>query len=237
MRPEIIVALDVPSREDAVRVLDQMPDAIMWYKVGLELFTAEGPAALAPLHERGKHIFLDLKLHDIPNTVQKAVARAMHHGISMLTVHAGGGRKMLEKAREAVITGDGSALRLLAVTTLTSLDQQDLDALGIQRPLPEHTLALGRLAVSCGIDGLVCSPLEVPAFRQSLGREALLVTPGIRPLGTPTNGQKRVTTPADAVAAGADFLVMGRAITKATDPAAAVRGALEEVDAAYARLQ
>lgn len=236
MKPEIIVALDLPTRKDIIRVLDRLPEAITWYKIGFEIFTAEGPAVLTPLCERGKRIFLDLKLHDIPRTVARTVTSAACHDISLLTVHAGGGREMLRAAAEAASAGGGTGLRLLAVTTLTSLAQEDLLELDIRCPLREHTLNLGELAVSCGIDGLVCSALEARIFREKLGPQPLLVTPGIRPAGTDKGDQKRVATPAVAVQAGANFLVVGRAILEADDPCAAALDVLQQVEEAYARL-
>ena len=236
MKPEIIVALDLPSRKDIKRVLDELPEAITWYKIGFELFTAEGPAALTLLRDRGKRIFLDLKLHDIPRTVARTVTAAARHQISLLTIHAGGGRDMLRAASEAATAGGGTGVRLLAVTTLTSLAQEDLLELDVRRPLREHTLNLGELAVSCGADGLVCSALEARIFREKLGTQPLLVTPGIRPAGTDKGDQRRVATPAVAVQAGANFLVMGRAILEADDPCAAALDALQQIEEAYSRL-
>jgi len=225
MKAELIVALDVPSADDIPSIVESLPDEISYYKIGLELFAAAGPAALDFLHRKNKNIFLDLKLHDIPRTVARSVEAASRHGVSLLTVHAGGGRDMLTAAAHAA----AGKLKLVAVTTLTSLDQGDLTELGIERPLPEHTAALGELAIDCGIDGLVCSPLEVANFRKTLGEDPILVTPGIRPAGGDLGDQKRVATPANAVKDGSSFLVVGRPILEADNPAEAAAEILRQM--------
>jgi len=230
INPQIIIALDVPSADDIPPILAQLPDRIEWYKVGLELFTSDGPSALEPLQAAGKRIFLDLKLHDIPNTVARAVHTAAHHGVAMLTLHATGGSAMLRLAAEAAAEYGDQAPALLAVTTLTSLDQQDLDDVGVARPLADHSLALARLAIDAGIDGIVTSVHEAQALRRALGPGTLLVTPGIRPGGADHGDQKRVATPATAVQAGATHLVVGRAILNAEDPGAAAENILAEID-------
>lgn len=235
MSAELIVALDVPTVDRIGPLVDALPDAARYYKVGLELFVAEGPAALAPLRERGKKVFLDLKLHDIPRTVARAVTRAANHGVALLTVHAGGGRGMLTAAAQAAQAARQAgerAPRLVAVTTLTSLDRHDLAELGVKRSVAEHTAALGRLAIESGVDGLVCSPLEAAGFRRRLGGEALLVTPGVRPAGAAVGDQKRVATPSSAVRDGASHLVVGRPILQASDPAAAAEAILREMHVA-----
>jgi len=234
MKSQLIVALDVPSADRIPPILDSLPDEITWYKVGLELFVSEGPAALAPLKENGKHVFLDLKLHDIPRTVARAVASAARHGVDMLTVPAAGGREMLTAATEAAAEYGEEAPTLVAITTLTSLSQQDIEEIGVARPLKQQTLALGQLAVEAGIDGLVCSPLEAREFRDALGPDTLLVTPGVRPAGADAGDQKRIATPEMAVKAGANFLVIGRPILQASDPRAAAEKILEEMNAASA---
>jgi len=232
MKSEIIIALDVATADKIPVIVNALPARITYYKIGLELFAAAGPAALTFLAEHGKRVFLDLKLHDIPRTVARAVEAAAQHRVALLTVHAGGGRNMLTAAAQAAAAlGDG-APRLVAVTTLTSLDQHDLQELGIQRALPDHTIALGKLALDCGIDGLVCSPLEVEAFRRQLGPAPILVTPGIRPAGDDIGDQKRVATPAMAVRGGSSFLVIGRPILGAADPGAAATAILAQMDAA-----
>lgn len=232
MIPELIIALDVPSADAIPDVVKRLPDSVRFYKVGLELFVAAGPDALSFLQQRGKHIFLDLKLHDIPRTVARAVASASNYGVSLLTVHASGGRAMLSAAAEARPAG----MKIVAVTTLTSLDQNDLTELGIQRDIREHTVELGALAIDCGIDGLVCSPLEIQAFRRRIGADPVIVTPGIRPAGGDLGDQKRVATPAMAVADGASYLVVGRPILEATDPGLAAEKIMQEIETA-ARLR
>ena len=234
MTAQLIIALDVPETAAIAPIVDALPDAVRYYKVGLELFCADGPAALAPLKARGRSIFLDLKLHDIPRTVARSVASASAHGVSLLTVHAAGGRAMLKAAAEAAREAGPDRPRLVAVTTLTSLDQGDLADLGVQRSVADHTLALGRLAIECGIDGLVCSPLEIESFRRELGPAPILVTPGIRPAGGALGDQKRVATPASAVRAGASYLVVGRPILEAPHPAAAATAILAEMAAGHA---
>lgn len=221
MRSELIIALDVPTASEIQPIVEALPDEVKYYKVGLELFVSEGPEALRYLQQSGKEIFLDLKLHDIPRTVARAVTSACRHGVSLLTLHAGGGRAMLSAAAQAANEAGGDAPRLLAITTLTSLDTGDLQELGVQRELKEHTLALGELAISCGIDGLVCSPLEARPFRDRIGSDPILVTPGIRPANSDAGDQKRIATPASAVADGASFLVVGRPIVRAENPSEA----------------
>jgi orotidine-5'-phosphate decarboxylase len=232
MKPELIVALDVQTSDMVKQLVDSLPPEVTWYKVGLELFTAEGPAALQYLRKKNKKIFLDLKLHDIPNTVAAAVASAARHGVAMLTLHAGGGREMLKAAVQSARKADSSTPKLVAVTTLTSLAQSDLLELGITRSLADHTLALGEMAISAGVDGLVCSPHEARAFRDKLGKGPILVTPGIRPAGADVADQKRVATPEAAIKAGASFLVVGRPITQAPDPTTAAKDILREIERA-----
>lgn len=232
MTPELIVALDVPNLDAIRETIRMLPSRIRFYKVGLELFTSEGPAALSVLKEAHKHVFLDLKLHDIPRTVSRAVTAAAQHHVDMLTLHAGGGRAMLEAAAGAARAAAPHRPTLVAVTTLTSLDRDDLAELGVQRSVEEHTAALGDLALSSGIDGLVCSPLEVRAFRKTFGDAPVLVTPGVRPAQAPNGDQKRTATPAMAVKAGASFLVVGRSILQADDPTTAAEAILEEISAA-----
>jgi len=216
----LIVALDTASWEQALEWVDRLPQ-VLWWKVGLELFTAVGPQILQALKERGKRIFLDLKLHDIPHTVGRAAQVAVGYGVDLLTVHAAGGSAML---RAAVAATQGSSCRLLAVTLLTSLGPDQVrQELGVERDPGDYVLQLARLALDQGVRGLVCSPQEVGRLRQALGPEVLLVTPGIR-FGDPEAGddQQRVCTPAEALRAGADYLVVGRPITAAADPVAAL---------------
>ena len=223
MKAALIVALDVPTVKEMEKALDRLPDSIEWYKVGLELFCAEGPAVLEPLKKRNKKIFLDLKLHDIPRTVAHAVKTAASHGVNLMTVHAIGGRAMLEAAAEAARECTHPP-KLVAVTTLTSLSQDDFVDPGIVRSVSDQALALGELATSSGIDGLVTSAHEAGALRKKFP-QALLVTPGIRMPEGDVGDQKRVATPAFAVQQGATHLVVGRPILQADDPAS-VAGAI-----------
>ena len=232
MTPQLIVALDVPDRAAAVASLERLSAEVAFFKIGLELFCAAGPGVLEPFQARGKKIFLDLKLHDIPRTVERAVQAAARHGVYMLTVHAAGGAAMLRAAAEAARALGPHAPKIVAVTVLTSLDQQDLADLGVQRTPGEQALALARLALTAGVDGLVCSPQEAAALRQAFGPQPLLVTPGIRLPADALGDQKRVATPAAAVQAGASFLVVGRPILEAADPAAAARQVLRDMAAA-----
>jgi orotidine-5'-phosphate decarboxylase len=228
VKPELIVALDVPAADSIPHIVRNLPLDISIYKIGLELFTAEGPAVIRTLADCGKRTFLDLKLHDIPRTVARAVQAAARHRVALLTLHAGGGREMLKAAAAAARDCDAPP-KLLAVTTLTSLGPADLPELGITRPLADHTIAIGSLAIEMGIDGLVCSPHEAREFRRRLGPAPLLVTPGIRPAGADAGDQKRIATPAAAVQAGANYLVVGRPILDAPDPRAAAQSILDEM--------
>jgi orotidine-5'-phosphate decarboxylase len=233
MKTELIIALDVTSASVIPAIVKSLPNELQYYKVGLELFTHEGPQALTFLKANNRKIFLDLKLHDIPNTVAQAVKAAAGHKVSLMTLHASGGKAMLKAAAEAARESGPDAPRLLAVTVLTSMNEQDLSDMGIQRSMKEHVLSLGEMAVNAGIDGVVCSPLEAAAFRQRLGPDALIVTPGIRPAGSGLNDQKRSATPRDAVLAGASHIVVGRPILAAPDPAESARQVLSEIQSAY----
>lgn len=229
-KPELIIALDRPSLKEGLAILDRLPDSIHYVKVGLELFIAEGPEGLLTLQRRQKKIFLDLKLHDIPNTAARAVAAAARLGACLLTVHAGGGRAMMKAAAEAARQSGQQAPRLIAVTALTSLGPADLADLGIQRTLADQVLALGEMALGAGMDGLVCSVHEAQMLRQRFGPSPILITPGIRPSGNAQGDQKRVATPAMAVKAGATFIVVGRPILDAPDPYAAAKAILAELE-------
>lgn len=229
MPPELIIALDMPSSQALNALLKCLPSEILWFKVGLELFTAEGPRALESLRDHGKKIFLDLKLHDIPHTVERTVAAAAQHGIGMLTLHASGGRSMLEAATQAAQTAGARAPKLIAVTTLTSLRQADLTEVGVNRAMKDQALALGELALTAGLDGLVASAQEVEHLRHRFGPKPLLITPGIRPTGSAAGDQKRVATPTLAVRAGSNFLVVGRPILEAADPRSAALAILNEI--------
>jgi len=227
-KADLIVALDVPNVAAMEEKLQELPDFIEWYKVGLELFCAEGPAVLEPLKKRNKKIFLDLKLHDIPRTVGNAVRTAAEHGVNLMTVHAIGGRAMLEAAAKAAAECENPP-KIVAVTTLTSLSQDDFADLGIDRTVSEQAVELGRLAISSGIDGLVTSAHEANALREAFP-EAILVTPGIRMPEGDVGDQKRVATPSFAVEQGATHLVVGRPIVQAADPDAAATAIIENMN-------
>lgn len=218
----LITALDLPSLEVARAMAARLAGASPVLKLGLELFTAEGPAALAALRGPAP-IFLDLKLHDIPNTVAGAVRSLAPQGAAMLTLHAGGGPAMITAAREAAEKAGASRPILLAVTVLTSMDAEALHSVGVAGGPTQQVLRLARMAMAAGADGLVCSPREVAPIRDALGEAPLLVVPGIRPAGADKGDQARTATPEEAVAAGADWIVVGRPITGAADPVAAAR--------------
>lgn len=225
----LVVALDFSSEAGAVTLVDRLRDTpVGFFKVGSELFTACGPRVVADLVERGLRVFLDLKFHDIPNTVAGAAAAAARLKASLLTVHASGGVAMMRAAAEAVreLSPD---TRVLAVTVLTSLAQQDLARAGLQASPREQVLLLAELADEAGVDGLVASPEETEELRRHFPRPFLLVAPGIRPSWAAAQDQKRVATPSAALAAGADLIVVGRPISHAPDPAEAARRILEEV--------
>lgn len=213
--PRIIVALDFSSAIDALRLVEKLDPSLCRLKVGKELFTTAGPQLIEKLMLQGFDIFLDLKFHDIPNTVASACKAASSLGVWMVNVHALGGRKMLMAARDAMPQG---STKLIAVTLLTSMDQDDLDDIGLQGNPQQIVERLARLTDGCGLDGVVCSALEAARLRQLLGNDFCLVTPGIRPSGGQADDQKRITTPRQAILNGANYLVIGRPITQADDP-------------------
>jgi orotidine-5'-phosphate decarboxylase len=226
-RDRLIVALDFPSGPQALALVDRLEGACRWFKVGLELYFAAGGSIVETLRRRGHSVFLDLKFHDIPNTVASAVRSVGPLGAELLTVHASGGPAMLMAAAEAA-AGLASPPRLLAVTVLTSLDQAQLTAIGIGSSPADHALQLAEMASANGIGGFVCSPEEAANLRAAL-HSAVLVTPGIRPAGSSSGDQKRVATPSAALAAGADYLVVGRPITQAINPAEATQTILAQM--------
>ncbi len=228
---ELIVALDVSTAAEAEAVVARLGSAVSFYKIGLELFAAAGPEVVARVKKHGKHVFLDLKLHDIPRTVERAVKSCGALGVDLLTIHSAGGKAMIRAAADAAATFGANRPRVVAVTCLTSLDQADLADIGVTRAMVEQVAALGSLAVGNGADGIVCSPQEVVAMRRRLGPQALLVTPGVRPAGADVGDQKRVATPAQAVRDGATHLVVGRPILEATDPRAAAAAIRAEMGA------
>ena len=220
--PKIIVALDYSDPSQALQLSRQLNPELCRLKVGKELFTSAGPHLVEQLVGEGFDLFLDLKFHDIPNTVKQAVAAAAKLGVWMLNVHALGGVTMLEAARDGVETVARRPF-LLAVTVLTSMRQQDLETMGIQQPLPQLVERLAAMAIAAGLDGVVCSAREAAALRQKLGAAALLVTPGIRPDWAASDDQQRIVTPQQALADGASYLVVGRPITRHPDPLEALQ--------------
>ncbi len=228
--PELIVALDVNNREEAVARVKSIGDAVDFYKIGLELYTAEGPDVVKAVKDFGKRVFLDLKFHDIPRTVERAVRSGARLGVDLMTIHAVGGRAMIKAAADAAAEFGVSAPKILAVTVLTSLDRSDLADIGVTDRTPaEQVSAMAAFATANGAHGLVCSPMEVGALSKSLPAGTLFVTPGVRPAGSAVGDQKRVATPADAVRDGATHLVVGRPVLTAEDPAAAARAILSEI--------
>jgi orotidine-5'-phosphate decarboxylase len=227
----LIVALDVPGATQARQIVQAIGDAATTYKVGKQLFTAEGPQVVRDLVASGRKVFLDLKYHDIPNTVAAAVRTAAELGVSMLTVHASGGSKMLKAAVEAASQSPTKPM-VLAVTVLTSLSDSDLQELGIAGNVLSQVLRLGALARAAGCGGLVASAQEARELRKALGDGFAIVTPGVRPAGAAAGDQVRVVTPKDAIAAGATYLVVGRPILEAPDPAKAAQHIGDEIAAA-----
>jgi len=232
-RPRLAVALDVDSREAALEAATRLHGRVDIVKVGLELFVSAGPGLVSELTEAGWSVFLDLKLHDIPATVAGAVRAARSLGVELMTVHATGGRRMIEAA--AAARGDRETPKLLGVTILTSLDEEQIGEVGIAGGVEASVERLARLAHASGCDGVVSSPREVTTIKAAHGDGFLVVSPGIRPSGASTDDQARVATAADAVLAGADVLVVGRPIMKAPDPAAAAERIREEMEEAYER--
>lgn len=215
--PAIIVALDFSSLDQALVIADALDPATCRVKIGKELFTRVGPQSVRALHLRGFDVFLDLKFHDIPNTVAAACRAAADLGVWMLNVHASGGRAMLHAAADVVTTLESPPL-LVAVTVLTSLDSVALHEVGVKNKVDEQVIQLATLAESCGLDGVVCSPLEIAGLRQNVGSTFNLVTPGVRPTGSSSDDQNRIATPAEAMCSGANYLVIGRPITRAAVP-------------------
>ncbi len=225
-RSRLILALDAPTMESGLALLDRVKGHIGIVKVGLELFTASGPAVVSAVREVGFDVFLDLKLHDIPNTVAGAVRAVNQWGVSMLTVHTAGGSTMLSRAVSEADRG----IRILGVTLLTSLGEEDLEPAAIHPNPGEVVRRRAELAARAGCGGIVCSPKEIGMVRQTVGREVAIVTPGIRPSGTADGDQKRIATPGAAISSGADYLVIGRAISQAPDPAAAAEQIVDEIE-------
>jgi orotidine-5'-phosphate decarboxylase len=226
-RQRLIVALDVSTAAAAQNIVAAVGDSALTYKVGMQLYTAEGPQVVRDLVASGRRVFLDLKYHDIPNTVGAAVSEAAKLGVSMLTVHASGGNKMLRAAVEAARVRP--ELIVLAITVLTSMDGNDLDTIGMRGSVKESVVRLATIALANGCHGVVSSAREASALRATLGDGFAIVTPGVRPAGTSVGDQVRVVTPAEAIAAGASHIVVGRPITEAADPAAEARAILGQM--------
>ena len=230
----LVVALDTSERSEILALAGALTGRVGMFKLGLEAFSACGPALVGEVRALGVPVFLDLKLHDIPNTVEKAARNCARLGVSLLTTHAGGGAAMLQAAVAGAAAGAPAGEerpRVLAVTVLTSLDDAALDELGVPGGAAARVQAWAGLAHRCGCDGVVCSPQEITALRTALGGEFILLTPGIRPAGQDAGDQRRVATPRAAVAAGATYLVIGRPITAAADPVAATDAILDELTA------
>ncbi len=219
----ILVALDYDNRNDALQLIDKLDPDMCRLKIGKEMFTLFGPQIVTDIHSRGFDLFLDLKFHDIPNTVAKAVSAAAELGVWMTNVHASGGLAMMEVAKRALEQYGDKAPLLIAVTVLTSMSDDELQLLGIDVPASEHVLRLAALTQRAGLDGVVCSAQEASLLKAKFGQEFKLITPGIRPVGSDKGDQHRVMTPPQALAAGSDYLVIGRPITKALDPLVALQ--------------
>ncbi|MBK7775653.1 MAG: orotidine-5'-phosphate decarboxylase [Sandaracinaceae bacterium] len=229
-RERLVLPLDVTDLLTARRWIDQLAGEVGVFKVGLELFTAAGPDAVRAVHDAGAACFLDLKLHDIPATMAKATASAARLGVRFLTVHAVAGPAALR-----AVAAEAGDTTLLAVTVLTSMDDDELETVGLAGPADRAVERLGGLSVAAGVGGLVCSPLEVAMLRERLGTAPTLMVPGVRPAGAAHGDQKRIATPGSAIEAGADFLVVGRPIRDAADPVAAARAVVDEMQGALAR--
>ncbi|MET0050344.1 MAG: orotidine-5'-phosphate decarboxylase [Candidatus Thiodiazotropha sp.] len=227
----VIVALDFPQQQQALALVDRLDPSLCRLKVGKEMFTRLGPGFVENLRKRGYDIFLDLKFHDIPNTVAAACDAAADLGVWMMNLHASGGRKMMETARERLERHTDRPY-LVAVTILTSLSKEDISEVGFSGEVADQVLRLASLTRDAGLDGVVCSPQEARTLRQSLGESFLLVTPGVRPKSAATHDQQRVMTPGDAIIAGSSYLVVGRPITGAEDPIQALQQINAEVTAA-----
>jgi orotidine-5'-phosphate decarboxylase len=226
MKDKILLVLDVSSREEAMKLVRPLYEHVGMFKVGMQLFTAEGPSVVREIVDLGGKVFLDLKFHDIPNTVSHGVLEAAKLGVSLMTIHAAGGRAMMETVAKELQDKFGNRKPMVvAVTVLTSLNDTALAEVGIARTMAQQVAAMAKFAEDCGIDGVVCSPHEIQLVRQAARPNFKIVTPGIRMPGQSANDQQRLATPREALAAGADYIVVGRAITAARDP----RGALNDL--------
>ncbi|MDF7667267.1 orotidine-5'-phosphate decarboxylase [Orbaceae bacterium ESL0727] len=230
MPSPIIIAVDFADVKAAWNFIDRVEPQDCRLKIGKELFTHAGPDFIRKIQQKGFDVFLDLKFHDIPNTVSKAVSAAADLGVWMTNVHASGGSRMMEAAKDALYSYGADAPLLIAVTVLTSMEASDLNEIGINVSPLEQATRLAVLAKSCGLDGVVCSAKEVQSFRTRLGSDFKLVTPGIRPVGTDPDDQRRIMTPQRAQAAGSDYLVIGRPITQSDDPAKTLKAILSTLE-------
>ncbi|MFL2825912.1 MAG: orotidine-5'-phosphate decarboxylase [Coraliomargaritaceae bacterium] len=225
---ELILALDCEDRKSALDLIKPLQGHLKWVKIGLQMFTAYGLPFVHEIKSMGYNVFLDLKLHDIPNTVAKAILSLSSASIDLLTIHASGGSEMCAYAVKARDESNPN-LKLLAVTVLTSMNQQQMEALNVNKPVQDHVLDLAKISVDANVDGIVSSTHELKLLRETLGNDPLIVTPGIRPKGADLNEQKRVMTPSDAKELGADYIVVGRPIYKSEDPLESVKSILEDI--------
>lgn len=228
-RSPVIVALDFEQQQQALNLVSQLDPSLCRLKVGKEMFTHFGPDFVKALQQRGFEVFLDLKFHDIPNTVAKAVAAAAELGVWMVNVHASGGSRMMQAAKEALLPFGAQAPKLIAVTVLTSMEQSDLTELGIMLTPAQQVQKLAALTAAAGLDGVVCSAQEATLLKQQFGSQFQLVTPGIRPANSTADDQRRVMTPKAAQLAGVDYMVIGRPITKVADPLGALKAIVDEL--------
>ncbi|HOX09552.1 MAG TPA: orotidine-5'-phosphate decarboxylase [Candidatus Omnitrophota bacterium] len=231
---KLIVALDMKTLDEAAMMVKKLSPAVRVFKVGMGLFTAYGPDAVKMVHDKGAKVFLDLKFHDIPNTVAHAVRSAAKLGVFMMNIHAMGGSEMMSAASsaaaEAAAANPGNRPILLGVTVLTSMDQASIGEIGVDRKIGEEVITLARLAKDAGLDGVVASPNETSLIRQNLGKDFVIVTPGIRPAGSEKGDQKRTMAPDSAIRAGADYIVVGRPVIEAKDPAGAAKNIIKEME-------
>ncbi len=229
----LIVALDVHTMEDVQALVESLGDSVSYYKVGMELYYSVGAEVLSYLESKGKSVFLDLKLHDIPNTVAGGLCSLLDYGVTMMNVHASGGYTMMKTAADrihSVAVAEGkNPPKLIAVTILTSMSDEDWKLMGMTNPIGEQVVRLAKLAKDAGMDGVVASPMEAAAIREACGEDFLIVTPGVRPAGTDINDQSRISTPKAALENGATHLVVGRPIRAAADPKKAAEAILDEI--------
>lgn len=226
---ELILALDLNSFQEVEKILKEIGNQLQWVKVGLQLFTKYGPDIVHKINQLGYKIFLDLKLHDIPNTVSSAIKSLQNIPVHFLSLHTSGGTEMIQwskKARDEI----QHCLNLIGITVLTSFNQDNLNSIGIQNSIESQVQNLGKLGLDAGLDGLVCSPHELPILRKTLGHKPVLIVPGIRPVGSDSNEQKRIMTPAQAAKLGANFIVVGRPILQSPSPKSTVANILHEIN-------